>query len=332
MTMGIDYYGVLQIPRTSNDLEIKRAYRKLALEFNPQRVRGSDSGQVFAIIGEAYEVLVDPATRAIFDRFGEEGLKKNYRYHGDPIKTYRCFFGTDSPYADLLVPGHPVEYRYAAKLPKQPPVTHPLALTLREVFFGGVKKMKIRRLTYVDARRDRTEPREKILTIPIQPGLRAGTEIVFADEGDDDPAFLPADVIFVTEDKPDDTFARRGDDLVMTVKVSLEDALIGSVVTITTIDRRVIRVPLTDVVTPTYKKIVVGEGLPILERYPESGNLILEFEVEFPEYLTAASKQMLKEAFGAIKTGTTLQNQVNRVVLADKMKRVKESEQLPSVV
>lgn len=71
---------------------------------------------------------------------------------------------------------------------KQDPIYHPLLLTLHEVYFGGVKKMKIQKLTYISEDKVRTEVREKILSIPIKPGIRPGTQIVFPEEGDQNPA------------------------------------------------------------------------------------------------------------------------------------------------
>lgn len=70
---------------------------------------------------------------------------------------------------------------------KQPPIYHPLCLTLHEIFFGGVKKMKIHRLQFVGEEQARTEIREKILSIPIKPGMKPNTEIIFPEEGDQNP-------------------------------------------------------------------------------------------------------------------------------------------------
>lgn len=76
------------------------SYRKLALQFNPQRLENEKSAAVFALVSEAYDVLSNPLRRAVFDQYGEEGLKKGvpgpndtffgpYTYHGDPFKTYK---------------------------------------------------------------------------------------------------------------------------------------------------------------------------------------------------------------------------------------------------
>ncbi|XP_044752001.1 dnaJ homolog subfamily B member 13-like [Coccinella septempunctata] len=346
--MGIDYYGILQIPRTSTSLDIKKAYRGLALEFHPERLKQPNAKEVFSLICEAYDVLGDPYRRAIFDQYGEEGLKAGvptkdefihpYHYHGDPLLTYREFFGTDSPYADLLdyLKNPPAIYETSenkAVKEKKPPIKHPLVLSLHEIFFGGVKKMKIHRLTFVDEKQTRTEVTEKILSIPIKPGMRPGTEIVFFEEGDQHPAYEPADVIFITEDKEHETFIRDGNDLVMVVEITLEEALLGTTVTVNTIDHRTIRVPITDVIDNDYEKIVEGEGMPILEKYPEKGDLRIRFKICFPTYLPKASRELLSKGFHLAKLGGGCRQHetINKLVLADKMFRVGPEERLPPV-
>ncbi|ENN76320.1 hypothetical protein D910_04370 [Dendroctonus ponderosae] len=342
--MGVDYYGVLQIPRTSTELEIKKA--NLALEFNCERCKIPKAYQVFALIGEAYEVLSKPLLRAVFDQYGEEGLKRGvpgpdgyiagYHYHGDPMQTYKDFFGTTSPYADLLdVLKNPPQLCKTTDgiqvCKKQPPIRHPLQLTLHEVFFGGVKKMKIHRLVFVNEERNKTDIREKILTITVKPGVRAGTEIVFANEGDQNPAHIPADVIFITEDRPHELFVRQDDNLILTTTISLEQALVGTMVTVHTIDHRTIRVPITDVVSPTYEKTVENEGLPILDKYPLKGDLILRFDIVFPVYLTRTSKDLIKNAFAVSQVGKDSHEAINKLVLADKILRVEREQQLPPI-
>ncbi|CAH1183398.1 unnamed protein product [Phaedon cochleariae] len=345
--MGIDYYGILQIPKHSNDLDIKKAYRNLALEFNKGLLENKEAQQVFTLIGEAYDVLSCPQKRAIFDQYGEEGLKRGiptvdkyipaYHYHGDPMITYKDFFGTTSPYADLLdfLKNPPLLYKMAdgnqCIRKKQEPIKHPLQLTLHEIFFGGVKKMKIQRLAFTNAEKSCTEIKEKILNISIKPGIRPNTEIIFPEEGDQNPAQIPADVIFITEDRPHETFVRDGDNLIIEVDVTLEEALLGTTVTVNTIDHRTIRIPITDVVYPGYEKIVEGEGMVILEQYPNKGDLIIRFNINFPTYLPKNSKDVLRKGFHLARLGggAGQHEVINKLVLADKILRVDPDERLP---
>jgi len=74
--MGADYYKLLGIDRNANDDDIKRAYKKMALKWHPDRNAGSEAAtKKFKEISEAFEVLSDKNKRAVYDQFGEEGLK-----------------------------------------------------------------------------------------------------------------------------------------------------------------------------------------------------------------------------------------------------------------
>ena len=71
-----DYYATLEVPRTATDEEIKKAYRKLAMAYHPDRNNGSlEAEEKFKSITEAYDVLRDPNKRATYDRYGEAGLR-----------------------------------------------------------------------------------------------------------------------------------------------------------------------------------------------------------------------------------------------------------------
>jgi len=71
-----DFYHVLGVVRTASDEDIKKAYRKLAMQFHPDRNNGSkEAEERFKAITEAYDVLRDPNKRALYDRYGEAGLR-----------------------------------------------------------------------------------------------------------------------------------------------------------------------------------------------------------------------------------------------------------------
>lgn len=69
-----DYYEILGVPRTASDDDLKRAYRKLAMQYHPDRNQAGDAEERFKEIAEAYEVLSDGNTRATYDRYGHAGL------------------------------------------------------------------------------------------------------------------------------------------------------------------------------------------------------------------------------------------------------------------
>ena len=80
ITMSIydskDYYNVLQVPKAATDVEIKKAYRKLAMKYHPDKnLLSPEAASKFQEVGEAYDVLSDLEKRAIFDQYGYEGLR-----------------------------------------------------------------------------------------------------------------------------------------------------------------------------------------------------------------------------------------------------------------
>ena len=92
-----DYYAILGVPRNATQEEIKRAYRRLALKYHPDRNPGNKTAEEkFKEISEAYEVLSDPEKRAIYDTYGYSGLKssgyKGFEDISDIFKTFSDIF------------------------------------------------------------------------------------------------------------------------------------------------------------------------------------------------------------------------------------------------
>uniref|UniRef100_A0A1B6E7B2 J domain-containing protein n=1 Tax=Clastoptera arizonana TaxID=38151 RepID=A0A1B6E7B2_9HEMI len=304
--MALDYYSVLNLTRDCCDLDIKKAYRKLALEYFHERKL-----EELKQASEAYEVLSEPCRRAIYDQFGEAGLKKGiptkdgfivpYIYHGDSLKTIREFFGVENPYEDLLnllvnpLPLFTYKDRKGIKK-KEPTLERMLELSLYEVFHGGVKKMKIQHRVFIDDSETTTEIVEQILTIPIKPGLPAGTKFVFKEAGDQGHTIIAADVVFTTIDKIHPVFNRVGENLVMEQQISLQEAMVGTTIILETLDYKVLRIPITEVVSPDYQKVIKGEGMPLVDDPNKRGNLIINFLVIFPKYLSKNSKTLIKKA------------------------------------
>ena len=113
--------------------------------------------------------------------------------------------------------------------------------------------------------------------MPIAPGTVCGTTITFKEEGDQYPSKIPADIIFLTTDKPHPVFKRDGADIHMDYNIDLKQALCGFKLIIKTIDDRKILMAISDVITPGYIKEIVGEGLPKFENKKEKGNLFVHF-------------------------------------------------------
>jgi len=116
--MGKDYYKILRVERNVSDEEIKKAYKKMALKFHPDKNKEHDAEEKFKIIAEAYEVLSDKEKRAAFDKYGEDGLKPergrsseftqrenfdNFSFRPmDPFHLFKTFFGGHDPFSDAF--------------------------------------------------------------------------------------------------------------------------------------------------------------------------------------------------------------------------------------
>uniref|UniRef100_A0A667XZ76 DnaJ heat shock protein family (Hsp40) member B5 n=1 Tax=Myripristis murdjan TaxID=586833 RepID=A0A667XZ76_9TELE len=305
--MGKDYYKILGIPKGSNEEEIKKAYRRMALRFHPDKNKDPNAEEKFKEIAEAYEVLSDPKKRVIYDQLGEEGLKTggnsssgapgsttyHYTFHGDPHATFASFFGGSNPF-DMFFGSSRNHNREGRRRRGDPPVVHELKVSLEEIFHGCTKRMKItRRRLNPDGRSMRTE--DKILNIVIKKGWKEGTKITFPKEGDETPENIPADIAFVLKDKGHTHFKRDGSNIIYNCKISLKEALCGCTVSIPTLDNRVISLPCHEIIRPGTVKRLRGEGLPFPKSPSQRGDLIVEFSVRFPDRIPPQSREIIRQ-------------------------------------
>ncbi|KAG4381539.1 hypothetical protein GLYMA_15G171300v4 [Glycine max] len=176
--------------------------------------------------------------------------------------------------------------------PRKPhPIEKTLPCTLEELYKGTAKKMKISR-EIADAS-GKTLPVEEILTIDIKPGCKKGTKITFPEKGNEQPNVIASDLVFVIDEKPHPVFTRDGNDLVVTQKVSLEEALTGYIIHLTTLDGRVLKIPINNVIHPTYEEVVPREGMPIPKDPLKRGNLRIKFPAKLKSEQQAGFKKLL---------------------------------------
>lgn len=354
--MGKDFYNILGVSKTASDDEIKKAYRKLALKFHPDKNKSPQAEERFKAVAEAYEVLSDKKKRDIYDQTGEEGLRGGmgagpgpghggmggqnagfqYQYHGDPRATFAQFFGTSDPFGTFFggndgmgsnmfytelggeqeadpfgygggrgggggVPGAFRSQSFNVggspqRKPKlqDPPIEHDLYVTLEDINGGCQKKMKISKMVMSHDGSARKE--EKILTINVKPGWKAGTKITFPKEGDQIPGKVAADIVFIIRDKPHAHFKREGSDIKYTAKVSLRQALCGSVVKVPTLSGETFTISTVgEVVKPNSVKRLQGRGLPFPKEPSRRGDLLVSFDIQFPKQLNQNARDILAD-------------------------------------
>jgi molecular chaperone DnaJ len=145
------YYEVLGIPRDANDADIKKAYRRLAMENHPDRNNGDKAAEErFKEITEAYDVLRDPEKRSVYDRYGAGGLKGAGAgpagFHPFDLSEALSVFMRDFGAMGGLESLFGVAGRQGPARRRGPDVQVTLSVSLDEVATGANRKVKLKTL------------------------------------------------------------------------------------------------------------------------------------------------------------------------------------------
>lgn len=145
-----DFYQLLNVPRDASENDVKKAYRKLAMELHPDRNKGHDAEERFKEVTEAYEVLRDPQKRAAYDRYGDAAFTRGGGrqgaqgfHHVDLAEALQIFmrdFGGGGGFDSIFGGGQ--RARGAARRGQDLRVE--VALTMAEVATGAKRSLKIR--------------------------------------------------------------------------------------------------------------------------------------------------------------------------------------------
>jgi len=139
----------------------------------------------------------------------------------------------------------------------------------------------------------------KIISVEIEPGMKWGENISFYGESDQAPDCMTGDLIFILKPKPDDRFhfERKGDDLYLKQDISFVDALTGTNFNVQTLAGTELPLTYPDPINPGDILCVPNQGMPIRGRVDTFGDLIIQFEVKFPDKVTEEQKKTIREAF-----------------------------------
>ncbi|KAJ3127541.1 hypothetical protein HK098_006219 [Nowakowskiella sp. JEL0407] len=325
---GKDYYAILGIAKDADDEAIRKAYRKQALKWHPDRNldQKETAEKKFKEVSEAYEVLSDKNKRTIYDQYGEAGLKgvpadggassggmgtsftfTNLGGRGGGFTSssaddiFKQFFGSSfgggRGFPGFMDLDDDSLGRGAELQNKQPiSVQRILPVSLADLYTGTTKKLKVTR-KLIDAASNTPVQTEKLITVTIKPGWKAGTKVKFAGEGDEISPGVSQDLEFVIEEKKDERYVRDGDNLRRTVEISLVEALTGFTKRIDTLDNRQLEIKggYDKVVQPDEEIVVRNEGMPISKLPGKKGDLYLKIKVKFPTTHPESQKQGLKK-------------------------------------
>lgn len=127
----------------------------------------------------------------------------------------------------------------------------------------------------------------KILDVDVVKGSKDNQKITFRGEGDQQPGIEAGDVIIVLQQQEHEKFTRKADNLHLTMKISLTEALCGFKIPLQQLDKRELLITNQPghVITPGCQRCIIGEGMPQHRNPHERGNLIITYEIDFPEFI-----------------------------------------------
>eukprot|EP00064_Thunnus_orientalis_P000165 superscaffoldBa00000007_g165 len=275
MVKETGFYDILGVKPNATPDELKRAYRKLALKYHPDK--NPTEGEKFKQISQAYEVLSDAQKRELYDRGGEKAIKEGGTGGGgggsfaSPMDIFDLFFGGGSRMhrerrgrgsrkgaAQMCMSCHgtgmQVHVRQLA-----PGMVQQVSTVCHSCQGQGQRISQKDRCKACGGRKILRQ--KKILEVHIDKGMRDGQKIVFHGEGDQEPGLEPGDIIIVLDQREHPLFTRRGEDLVMSMELQLVEALCGFQKPVQTLDNR------TLLVTSHPANFLPKHKLKELERY-----------------------------------------------------------------
>ena len=232
-----NYYSVLEVPKNASDDEIKKAYRKLAMQYHPDRNEGDHKAEErFKAVSEAYAVLGDKKKRNQYDQIGSEGFHQKFSqddiFRDFDINEILSDFGFgsrgDNPFQRQGRGGFGNPFSQRKSPPRKPqiePVKKECTITFEEAALGCQRTISIAR----DGNNEQTN-------VKIPPGVTHGKIVRFLGKGQ-----MPitqnrrGDLHLLINVLPHPLFKREGRDVVVNKVIKLTQALLGSTIEVETL-------------------------------------------------------------------------------------------------
>ena len=289
-----DYYEVLGVPKNASDDEIKKAYRKLAIKYHPDKNPGDkEAEEKFKEVSEAHEVLSDKQKRARYDQFGHAGVNggaSNPFGNGNPFgnfngQSFSFEFGGGG-LDDIL--GSLFGFGPGARRPRRgADYRTQVTITFEESIFGAEKQINANGGSF---------------KIKIPAGIDDGMQIRLRGKGGEAPeGGEKGDLYVVVHVKPHKHLTREGTLILSEEKISMVDAALGTEIEVETVDGKItMKVPAGTQSGTPFK--LSGHGVPF-RADGDRGPHIVTIIVETPKNLTKKQREILEEFKKAKKRG-----------------------------
>ncbi len=306
----MDYYQILGVGRDASPEEIKKAYRKLALKFHPDKAKGDKklAEEKFKQISEAYAVLSNPEKRQQYDQFGSQGFRERFTqediFKGFDFNEMFDFGLSEGILGRIfggLGGGRPGRgggrtrvFRYGGGAPEgfgaqAPPLPGQdlqveMPITLHEMAFGTEKVVAV----------PRNGQMEKI-AVKIPPGALPGKRLRVSGKGLPGPlGGPPGDLYVKLKEVEHPVFKREGNDLYVDRRIKFTEAIMGTKVTVPTLDGKTMSLKVPPGTQSHTKMRLKNYGLP-LANGKTRGDQYVRIIVETPTNLSKKQKALLEE-------------------------------------
>ena len=305
----MDYYETLGVSKDASNEQIKKAYRKLALKYHPDRNKGNkEAEEKFKTISEAYAVLSDKEKRQQYDMYGSDGFQQRYSQEdifrgsniGDILRefgfggfggaTFRSA-GGGSPFEAFFQQaggmGGQQSFHTAGRA-QQPvkggDITFELAITLSDVLNGAEKTVSLRH-------RGRVEN----VSVKVPVGIEAGKKLRLSGKGSPSPGGgPPGDLYLLVKIMPHDIFNREGVDLIFQQKIPFSAACLGTAIEVPTLEGKQLKVRVPAGIQQNARLRIKGRGLPTGPK-GNRGDIYVQIATEVPKKLTGEQKKLVKQ-------------------------------------